>query len=174
MDILLLFTLLSDETVMDILGFDGKVIRIAGQHIVDSLFFIIYDFFSVELLINGSLPEWLLCLKQRRRSCYVYLLLHFYDDYKLWYIMGFPRSARHLFQNTYYHISLLRKWRRVFPIYLLLRVHKSDIQPLLGHGITLKHIGKYWYAFWYPWLRHQGSGFNECLSPYCPHSDVHK
>ena len=34
-DLLRLFTLLSDKTGMDILGFDRKLIKIAGQHIVD-------------------------------------------------------------------------------------------------------------------------------------------
>ena len=44
-DLLRLFTLLSDKIGMEILGFDRKLIKIAGQHIVDSLLYI----------INGSL-----------------------------------------------------------------------------------------------------------------------
>ena len=43
--LLRLFTLLSDKIGMEILGFDRKLIKIAGQHIVDSLLYI----------INGSL-----------------------------------------------------------------------------------------------------------------------
>ena len=41
---------------------------------------------------------------------------------------------RRLCQSTYYHISLLRRLRRIFPINLL---YKSYIQPRLDYGITL-------------------------------------
>ena len=53
-DLLRLFTLLSDKTGMDILGFDRKLIKISGQHIVDSLLYIInYS------LLHGTFPdEW--------------------------------------------------------------------------------------------------------------------
>ena len=37
--------------------------------------------------------------------------------------------ARRLCQITYYHISLLRRLRRIFPMNLLLQVYKSYIQP---------------------------------------------
>ena len=36
-DLLQLFISLSDKTGMDILGFDRKLIKIAGHHIADSL-----------------------------------------------------------------------------------------------------------------------------------------
>ena len=36
-DLLRLFTLLSDKTGMDILEYDRKLIKIAGQYVVDSL-----------------------------------------------------------------------------------------------------------------------------------------
>ena len=53
-DLLRLFTLLSDKTGMDILGFDWKLIKIAGQHIFDSLLYIIND-----SLLHGTFPdEW--------------------------------------------------------------------------------------------------------------------
>ena len=56
-DLLRLFTLQSNKTGMDILGFDRKLIKIAGQHIVDSLLYIINDF-----LLNGTFTgEWKLC-----------------------------------------------------------------------------------------------------------------
>ena len=42
-----------------------------------------------------------------------------------------------LCQSTYYHISLLRRLRRIFPMNLLLQVYKSYIQPRLDYGITL-------------------------------------
>ena len=145
--------------------------------------------------------------------------------------MGFPTSAPFL-----YHISLLRRWRRIFQMNLFLHVYKSDVQPYLAYSITLygcstqknidmfqrgqNHtarlimgnfdyincrgidlikslnlfiirkrrdnvhtkfmfkaihgIAPYYlsdrieYAFWYSWLWHQGSGFNERLSSYCP------
>ena len=51
-DLLRLFTLLSDKTGMDILGFDRKLIKIAGQHIVDSLLYIIND-----SLLHGTFPD---------------------------------------------------------------------------------------------------------------------
>ena len=145
--------------------------------------------------------------------------------------------VRRLCQSTYYHILLLRRLRRIFPMNLLLQVYKSYIQPRLDYGITLygcstqKNIdlvqrvqnqaarlimgnfdyincrgidlvkrldlytirekrdyflqsyswncpalsfGSHWYAFWYPWLQHQGSGFNECLSSCCPQRDIQK
>ena len=40
-------------------------------------------------------------------------------------------------QSTYYHISLLRRLRRIFPMNLLLQVYTSYIQPRLDYGITL-------------------------------------
>ena len=53
-DLLRLFTLLSDKTGMDILGFVWKLIKIAGHHIVDSLLYIIND-----SLLHGTFPdEW--------------------------------------------------------------------------------------------------------------------
>ena len=45
--------------------------------------------------------------------------------------------VRRLCQSTYYHISLLRRLRRIFPMNLLLQVYKSYIQPCLEYGITL-------------------------------------
>ena len=45
--------------------------------------------------------------------------------------------VRRLWQTTYYHISLLRRLRRIFPKNLLLQVYKSYIQPRLDYGITL-------------------------------------
>ena len=45
--------------------------------------------------------------------------------------------VRRLCQSTYYHISLLRRLRRIFPMNLLLQVYKSYIQPRLDYGITL-------------------------------------
>ena len=57
-DLLRLVTLLSDKTRMDTMEFDRKLIKIAGQHIVDSLLYIINDSFSIELfLMNGNLPN---------------------------------------------------------------------------------------------------------------------
>ena len=46
-DLLRLATLLSDKTRMDTIEFDRKLIKIAGQHIVDSLLYIINDSFSM-------------------------------------------------------------------------------------------------------------------------------
>ena len=37
----------------------------------------------------------------------------------------------------YYHLSLLRRLRRIFPRDLLLQVYKSYVQPRLDYGITL-------------------------------------
>ena len=45
--------------------------------------------------------------------------------------------VRRLCQSTYYHISLLRRLRRIFPMNLLLQVYKSYIQPRLDYSITL-------------------------------------
>ena len=45
--------------------------------------------------------------------------------------------VRRLCQTAYYHISLLRRLRRIFPKNLLLQVYKSYIQPRLDYGITL-------------------------------------
>ena len=45
--------------------------------------------------------------------------------------------VRCLCQSTNYHISLLRRLRRIFPMNLLLQVYKSYIQPRLDYGITL-------------------------------------
>ena len=45
--------------------------------------------------------------------------------------------VQRLCQNTYYHLSLLRRIRRLFPKDLLLQVYKSYIQPRLDGGITL-------------------------------------
>ena len=45
--------------------------------------------------------------------------------------------VRRLCQSTYYHISLPRRLRRIFPMNLLLQVYKSYIQPRLDYGITL-------------------------------------
>ena len=41
-----------------------------------------------------------------------------------------------LCQNMYYHLSLLRRLRRIFPKELLLQVYKIYIQPRLDYGIT--------------------------------------
>ena len=59
------FISLSDKTGMDILGFDRKLIMIAGQHIADSLLYIINDSLSlIEFFLRiGNFPEWLLYLK---------------------------------------------------------------------------------------------------------------
>ena len=45
--------------------------------------------------------------------------------------------VRRFGQSTYYHISLLRRLRRIFPMNLHLQVYKSYIQPRLDYGITL-------------------------------------
>ena len=45
--------------------------------------------------------------------------------------------VRRLCQTTYYHISLLRRLRRIFPKNLILQVYKSYIQHRLDYGITL-------------------------------------
>ena len=45
--------------------------------------------------------------------------------------------VQRLCQSTYYHISLLRRLRRIFAMNLLLQVYKSYIQPRLDYGITL-------------------------------------
>ena len=45
--------------------------------------------------------------------------------------------VQRLCQNIYYHLSLLRRLRRIFPKELLLQVYKSYIQPRLDYGITL-------------------------------------
>ena len=45
--------------------------------------------------------------------------------------------VQRLCQNMYYHLSLLRRLRRIFPKELLLQVYKSYIQPRLDYGITL-------------------------------------
>ena len=45
--------------------------------------------------------------------------------------------VQRLGQNMYYHLSLLRRLRRIFPKELLLQVYKSYIQPRLDYGITL-------------------------------------
>ena len=45
--------------------------------------------------------------------------------------------VRRLCPTTYYHISLLKRLRRIFPKNLLLQVYKSYIQPRLDYGITL-------------------------------------
>ena len=50
--IIIQFASLSDKTGMDILGFDRKLVRIAGEHIVDSLLCIINDCLS-----NGTFPD---------------------------------------------------------------------------------------------------------------------
>ena len=44
--------------------------------------------------------------------------------------------VRRLCHSTYYHISLLRWLRRIFPINLLLEVYESYIRPSLDYGIT--------------------------------------
>ena len=51
-DLLQLFISLSDKTGIDILGFDRKLIKIAGHHMADSLLYIINDCLS-----NGIFPE---------------------------------------------------------------------------------------------------------------------
>ena len=51
-DLMTLLISLSDKTGMDILGFDRKLVRIAGEHIFDSLLCIINDSLS-----NGTLPD---------------------------------------------------------------------------------------------------------------------
>ena len=45
--------------------------------------------------------------------------------------------VQRLCQNMYYHLSLLRRQRPIFPKDLLLQVYKSYIQPRLDYGITL-------------------------------------
>ena len=45
--------------------------------------------------------------------------------------------VQQLCQNMYYHLSLLRRLRRIFPKDLLLQVYKSYVQPRLDYGITL-------------------------------------
>ena len=45
--------------------------------------------------------------------------------------------VQRLCQNMYYHLSLLRRLRPIFPKDLLLQVYKSYIQPRLDYGITL-------------------------------------
>ena len=45
--------------------------------------------------------------------------------------------VQRLCQNTYFHLSLLRRLRCIFPKELFLRVYKSYIQPRLDYGITL-------------------------------------
>ena len=45
--------------------------------------------------------------------------------------------VRRLCQSTYYHISLPRRLRRIFPMNFLLQVYKSYIQPRLDYDITL-------------------------------------
>ena len=45
--------------------------------------------------------------------------------------------VQRLCQNMYYHLSLLRRLRRMFPKELLLQVYKSYIQPRFDYGITL-------------------------------------
>ena len=45
--------------------------------------------------------------------------------------------VRRLCLTTYYHISLLRRLRRIFPMNILLQVYKSYIQPCIDYGITL-------------------------------------
>ena len=52
LDLLELFISLSDKTGMDILGFNRKLIKIAGHHIADSILYIINDSLS-----NGVFPE---------------------------------------------------------------------------------------------------------------------
>ena len=44
--------------------------------------------------------------------------------------------VQRLCPTTYYHISLLKRLRRIFPKNLLLQVYKSYIQPRLDYGIT--------------------------------------
>ena len=45
--------------------------------------------------------------------------------------------VQRLCQNMYYHLSLLRRLRRIFPKDLLLQIYKSYVQPRLDYGITL-------------------------------------
>ena len=45
--------------------------------------------------------------------------------------------VQRLCQNMHYHLSLLRRLRRIFPKELLLQVYKSYVQPRLDYGITL-------------------------------------
>ena len=51
-DLLQLFISLSDKTGIDILGFDRKIVKIAGHHIADSLLYIMN-----ESLSNGIFHE---------------------------------------------------------------------------------------------------------------------
>ena len=51
-DLIELLISLSDKTVMDILGFDRRLVRIAGEHIVDSLLCIMNDSLS-----SGTFPD---------------------------------------------------------------------------------------------------------------------
>ena len=51
-DLINLLLSLSDKTGMDILGFDRRLVRLAGEHIVDSLLCIINDSLS-----NGTFPD---------------------------------------------------------------------------------------------------------------------
>ena len=45
--------------------------------------------------------------------------------------------VQRLCQNMYYHLSLLRRLRPIFPKDLLLQVYKSYIHPRLDYGFTL-------------------------------------
>ena len=45
--------------------------------------------------------------------------------------------VQRLCQSMDYHLSLLRRLRRIFPKDLLLQVYKSYVQPRLDYGITL-------------------------------------
>ena len=59
-----LFTLLSGKSGMDILGFDRKLIKIAGQHIVHPLLYIINgSLFNGTFPDEWNFPEWLLHFK---------------------------------------------------------------------------------------------------------------
>ena len=51
-DLIELLISLSDKTGMDILGFDRRLVRLAGEHIVDSLLCIINDSLS-----SGTFPD---------------------------------------------------------------------------------------------------------------------
>ena len=46
-------------------------------------------------------------------------------------------NVQRLCQNMYYHLSLLRRLRRMFPNDILLQVYKRYIQPRLDYDITL-------------------------------------
>ena len=73
--------------------------------------------FSMKVfLMNGNLPGAPLYLKQWRRRCNGQLLPYFCHVYNC--DISWDFHVRHLCLNTYYHIYLLRKLRRIFSKHL--------------------------------------------------------